>query len=78
MSADLIPYFVSGGGFAGLMVVCFIFKWIVPGWMYTEKEEECKELKQNLAIQTARGDAGVLAAQVTKELVAGLRKEFSP
>lgn len=77
MGPSLIPYFVSGGGFAGLMVLCFLMKWIVPGWMYKEKQEELKETKQELAIQTARGDAGVLAAQVTKELVSGLRKELN-
>jgi hypothetical protein len=74
MGVSLIPYFVSGGGFAGLMVLAFLTKSVVPGWMYREKVAELKETKQELAIQTARGDAGVLAAQVTKELVAGLRK----
>jgi hypothetical protein len=77
MSTDLIPYFVSGGGFAGLACIGFILKWIVPGWRYEEVLEENKELKQELRIQTARGDAGVLAAQVTKELVTGLRRELS-
>lgn len=76
MDPTLAPYFWVGGGFAGIIVFCFIMGWIVPGWMYKEKQDENKELKQNLAIQTARGDAGVLAAQVTKELVSGLRREL--
>jgi hypothetical protein len=71
-----ISFFISGGAF-GVVCFCFIIGWIVPKWRYDELKEENKELKQNLAIQTARGDAGVLAAQVTKELVSGLRKELS-
>jgi hypothetical protein len=76
VSPELIPYFVSGGGFAGIIVFCIMMGWLIPGWRYKEVKDELKETKQNLAIQTARGDAGILAAQVTKELVSGLRKEL--
>jgi hypothetical protein len=69
------PQLFISGGFAGLVVFLFTIGWIVPKWRYDELKEENKELKQNLAIQTARGDAGVLAAQVTKEFVSALRRE---
>ncbi len=77
MTPNDITSFISGG-FAGIIVFCLIIGWIVPKWRYEELKEENEELKKNLAIQTARGDVGVLAAQVTKELVTGLRKELTP
>lgn len=68
----------SGGGVGIIFLVLFITGYIVPKSVVEEKNEEIAELKQELRIQQARGDAGVLAAAVTKELVSGLRKEQEP
>jgi len=74
MDPALLPYFVSGGGFAGIMVFAFIMKWIVPGWVVKEKDATIKELKAENKAQAARAEAGVLAGQVVKDVMLGLRQ----
>jgi hypothetical protein len=79
---SLVPYFVSGGGFAGLVVVCFVMGWIHPSRtcedkdrQIRDKQEEIKEYKKALELERARSDAGVLAASVAKDVMESLRKE---
>lgn len=74
MSPTLLPYFISGGGFAGIVVFCIIMKWLVPGWVIKEKDEQIKELKAENKAQAARAEAGVLAGQVVKDVMLGLRQ----
>jgi hypothetical protein len=68
----------SGGAVALGMLALFITGQIVPKSRVEELREEIVELKQERDIHAARADAGVLAAQVAKELMTGLRKELLP
>jgi len=79
---SLVPYFVSGGGFAGLIVLCFLMGWIHPGRTCQDKDrqiqeqkEEVKEYRKALELERARSDAAVLAASVAKDVMESLRKE---
>lgn len=73
---DLLTIMGGSGGGVGLIVLAlFITGYIVPKSTVDEKNAEIVELKTEIKIQMARGDAGILAAAVTKELVSGLRKE---
>lgn len=68
----------SGGAVALAMLALFISGQVVPKARVDELKEEIVELKQERDVHAARADAGVLAAQMAKELVTGLRKELLP
>jgi hypothetical protein len=78
----VIPYFISGGGFAGLIAFCFMTGWIHSGKtcgdkdkQIAEKNEEIKEYKAALELERARSDANVHAAAIVKDVMDALRKE---
>jgi hypothetical protein len=68
----------SGGAVALAMLSLFISGQVVPKSRVDDLKEEIAELKQERDVHAARADAGVLAAQMAKELVTGLRKELLP
>lgn len=77
MSEALVPYFVSGGGFAGLVVVAFILGLLHPKSAIDAKDREIAKLERALELERARSDAGVLAASVVRDVMEALRSEAS-
>ena len=69
---SVVPLFINGG-IAGIFLAVFLYLIIqghlIPGHVYTEKREECEELKLALASERARGDAAVAAAATTRDLL---------
>jgi hypothetical protein len=70
------------GGFAGVVLAIFLYLIIgghlVPGSVYKDKDEECKELKAALVAERQRGDAAVAAAAATRDLLIALRGTSAP
>lgn len=74
--ATFLPYIVNGG--VALVVMCLIIvKMLVPGWLYQEKQEELKELKQALEHERDRSDAAVAAAAATRDILLSLRGRYA-
>jgi hypothetical protein len=67
-----LPY-LAQGGVAIIVVILIILRMLVPGWLYTEKTEEIKELQRALEIERQRSDAAVQAAQATRDILLSLR-----
>jgi hypothetical protein len=70
---------VVGGG-TGLTAISFFIMWIT-GLIHTkaameEKKEEIAELKAAIKLERARGDAGVLAGQIVRDVMISIRREL--
>ena len=78
MSAgDLLSLFGgAGGGTAIIYVVLLITGIIVPKSALDEMREQRDEWKKTAELNAARADAGVVAGQIVKDVMTGLRKEL--
>jgi hypothetical protein len=75
-AADIIGLLSAGGG--GGTAIVFTALWLA-GLIHTkssmeEKKEEIRELKQALALERQRSDAGVVTGQIVRDVFAGLRQ----
>lgn len=86
--SDLLPYLSGGGG--ALFALAFGIALILGHKLVTnasheevirgkdaliaDKDRQIEALTLALARERERGDAGILAAQVTREVVQGIRK----
>lgn len=78
MSAgDLLSLFAGiPGGTALVFCILFITGVIVPKGTYEEMREQRDEWKKTAELNAARAEAGVIAGQVVKDAMLGLRKEL--
>lgn len=64
----------TSGGIAIVMLVLFITGQVFPKTVVDDLKEEIDELKLERTIQAQRAEAGVLAGQVVKDVMIGLRE----
>lgn len=79
MSAgDLLTLFGgAGGGTAFVWCILLITRVVVPKGTYDEMVEQRDEWKRTAELNAARAEAGVIAGQVVKDAMQGLRKELT-
>lgn len=64
------------GGTALAFCILFITRQIYPKGTYDDVCEQRDEWKRKAELSDARAEAGVLAAQIAKDVMLGLRKEL--
>jgi hypothetical protein len=76
-AADLLSLFGgSAGGTALAFCILFLTGMIVPKGTYDEMRQQRDEYKRIAELERARGDAGVAAGQIVKDVMISLRKEL--
>jgi len=66
----------SAGGTAIGFCVLLITGVVVPKWVHVDVRAQRDEWKKTAELNAARADAAVLAGQIAKDLMVGLRKEL--
>ena len=69
---SFIPYIINGG-VALVVMFLMIMKFLVPGWTYTEQQEEIKELKRALIAERERSDTAAAATASIRDVLLSLR-----
>jgi len=72
LDAQLIQAFLSNAGVAGAVVVCIICGLLYPRSYVKDLKEENQRLRESLALERARGDAAVAAANSTNQILGAL------
>lgn len=77
LDSTLVSVLINAG-VAGVVLVLFILRLIVPRSELDDRKEEIRELKAALAAERQRADAAVAAAATTRDILLALRRESRP
>ena len=69
---------LTNAGIAGVIVVLFILRVIIPRSELDDRKDEIRELKAALTAERQRADAAVAAAATTRDILLALRRESRP
>lgn len=64
---------LTNAGVAGVFVILFVLGLVYPRQVVTDLKSEVAELKQALAAERQKGDAGVAAATATRDILAAIQ-----
>lgn len=74
MDSVLIQAFISNAGVAGAVIVAIICGLLYPRSYVKDLKEENQRLRETVALERARGDAAVAAANNTNQVLGALHE----